>query len=148
MRLYLDVCCLNRPFDDPKQERVRLEAEAVSAIVARCRTRAWRLISSEAVVYEIAQTPDPQRRALLLALVAGAAEVVPLTAAALRSARDLQGAGLHRLDALHLALAAAGRAEVFLTTDRRILKLAGRLPQEGFPALRNPLAWLLEVAPR
>ncbi|MBE2197400.1 MAG: hypothetical protein IAE79_02240 [Anaerolinea sp.] len=27
MRVYLDVCCLNRPFDDQSQERIQLEAE-------------------------------------------------------------------------------------------------------------------------
>lgn len=28
MRIYLDNCCFNRPFDDQKQLRIRLEAEA------------------------------------------------------------------------------------------------------------------------
>jgi len=28
MRVYLDICCLKRPFDDQSQERVRLESEA------------------------------------------------------------------------------------------------------------------------
>jgi hypothetical protein len=32
--IYLDVCCLNRPFDDQTQERIRLEAEAVLHILA------------------------------------------------------------------------------------------------------------------
>jgi hypothetical protein len=27
-RIYSDVCCLNRPFDDSSQDRIRLEAEA------------------------------------------------------------------------------------------------------------------------
>jgi len=27
-RVYLDLCCLNRPFDDQTQERIRLETEA------------------------------------------------------------------------------------------------------------------------
>ena len=29
MRIYMDVCCLGRPFDDLTQGRVYLEAEAV-----------------------------------------------------------------------------------------------------------------------
>lgn len=29
MKIYLDVCCLNRPFDDQAQQRVHLEAEAL-----------------------------------------------------------------------------------------------------------------------
>lgn len=28
MKVYLDACCLNRPFDDQTQGRIRLEAEA------------------------------------------------------------------------------------------------------------------------
>lgn len=36
--IYLDVCCLNRPFDDQTQERIRLEAEAVRLILANCQT--------------------------------------------------------------------------------------------------------------
>lgn len=31
-RIYLDVCCLQRPFDDQRQTRIRLEAEAVKLI--------------------------------------------------------------------------------------------------------------------
>jgi hypothetical protein len=35
MKLYLDVSCLNRPFDDQRQPRVRTESEAVLLILAR-----------------------------------------------------------------------------------------------------------------
>lgn len=28
MRLYLDLCCFNRPYDDQTQTRIRLETEA------------------------------------------------------------------------------------------------------------------------
>lgn len=30
MKIYLDNCCLNRPFDDQSNLRVRLESEAVN----------------------------------------------------------------------------------------------------------------------
>ena len=33
MRVYLDVCCLNRPFDDLSQKRVYAEAEAVDVFL-------------------------------------------------------------------------------------------------------------------
>jgi len=33
MRVYLDVCCLNRPFDDQSQERIRVESDAVELIL-------------------------------------------------------------------------------------------------------------------
>lgn len=33
MRVYLDICCLKRPFDDQSQPRIHLEAEAVLALL-------------------------------------------------------------------------------------------------------------------
>ncbi|MDM9581860.1 MULTISPECIES: hypothetical protein [unclassified Nostoc] len=43
--IFLDVCCLNRPFDDQTQERIFLEAEAVRLILARCQSGEWQLLS-------------------------------------------------------------------------------------------------------
>jgi hypothetical protein len=34
MVLYLDVCCLKRPFDDQAQPRIRIETEAVLGLPA------------------------------------------------------------------------------------------------------------------
>lgn len=45
--IYLDVCCLNRPFDDQTQERIFLEAEAIRLILARCQSGEWQLLGSE-----------------------------------------------------------------------------------------------------
>ena len=33
MKLYLDTCCYNRPFDDQTQERIHLESEAILTIL-------------------------------------------------------------------------------------------------------------------
>lgn len=48
MRIYLDVCCINRPFDDQTEERIRMESEAVLAILTRSLSE-WTLIGSEAI---------------------------------------------------------------------------------------------------
>ena len=29
MKVYMDVCCLNRPFDNQSQDKVRFETEAI-----------------------------------------------------------------------------------------------------------------------
>ena len=34
MRIYLDCCCLQRPLDDQTQPRIKVEAEAVLAILS------------------------------------------------------------------------------------------------------------------
>lgn len=38
MKIYLNVCCLNRPFDDQTQTRIHLEAEAVLSIIQSVET--------------------------------------------------------------------------------------------------------------
>jgi len=38
MKIYLDVCCLNRPFDDQTQDRIHLEAESVMTILRHAET--------------------------------------------------------------------------------------------------------------
>ena len=58
MRIYMDVCCLGRPFDDLTQSRVYLEAEAVLSIISRCENGEWALLSSGAIDFEISQIPD------------------------------------------------------------------------------------------
>jgi hypothetical protein len=40
-KIYLDTCCLNRPFDDQTQERIRLESEAMLAILSRIEKGEW-----------------------------------------------------------------------------------------------------------
>jgi hypothetical protein len=61
-QVYLDVCCLNRPFDDQRQDRIRLEAEAVLLILEHCEAGEWQWISSVVVEEEINNTPDRERR--------------------------------------------------------------------------------------
>ena len=53
MKIYMDVCCLNRPFDDLSYERIQFESDAVLAILSRCQTGMWTLVSSEIIELEL-----------------------------------------------------------------------------------------------
>jgi len=44
MKIYLDACCLNRPFDEQSQERIRMEAEAVLIILNHLYNHEWEWI--------------------------------------------------------------------------------------------------------
>jgi len=68
MKIYLDACCLNRPFDDQRQARVRLEAEAISLILQKLHQREWEWIGSDVLLYELGQTEDIERKERLLLL--------------------------------------------------------------------------------
>jgi predicted nucleic acid-binding protein len=144
-RIYLDVCCLNRPFDDQTQERIRLEAEAVLLVLGHLRAGDWRWLTSEAVSTEIDRAPDTGRRARLRMLTGDAHEVVSIGAAEAERARELLALGFRALDALHLSCAESGGAEVFLTTDDRLLRLAARVAGDLRVRVANPLVWLGEI---
>jgi hypothetical protein len=143
--VYLGACCLNRPFDDQTQERIRLESEAVLLILTRAEAGGLRWVGSEVLEYEIAQTPDPERRGRVLLLAAAAQVTVALGPAEEARGRHLEALGFRPFDALHIACAEGGRASLLLTTDDRFLRTALRSATELRTRVENPLTWLQEV---
>jgi hypothetical protein len=111
-KVYFDVCCLNRPFDDQTQARIHLEAEAVLIIMAQCEASHWEWIGSEAVDLEISQTPDPERRRRVQLLASYARRFVPIGPPEVERAHQLEDWGFSAFDALHLACAESGEANV------------------------------------
>ena len=140
--LYLDVCCWNRPFDDQTQPRIHLEAEAVLAIIAAIQRGQCRLISSEAIDLEIDQTPDQERLERLRNSIPQTRTRVEFDNHAVTRARELEALGFPAMDALHLAAAEAAHADVFLTTDDRLLRRARRARKRLRVRVENPLIWL------
>jgi hypothetical protein len=75
----MDLCCLNRPFDDLSQDRVYLEAEAVLSIISRCEEGKWVLVSSGAIDFELLKLPDIDRLEQIQTLYSVASERIKLT---------------------------------------------------------------------
>ena len=144
-KIYLDVCCLNRPFDDQTQARIHLEAEAVLLILTRCETGDWEWIGSEVIDLEVNQTPDPERRRRVGLLASHAHRSVVVGSLEVKRAQQLEAWGISALDALHLACAESGGADVFLTTDDKLLSKSVAYSEQLTVRVENPLAWLREV---
>lgn len=143
MRVYLDVCCLNRPFDDQSRERIRLESEAVMIIFFRIHMAVLRWVSSDIVSHEVSLTREPLRRSRLAMLLLAASETMTLTDTIKERATILRGVGFRVFDALHLAMAEHAQVDVFLTTDDRLLKVARRAATDLRVPVENPLQWIL-----
>lgn len=124
MRIYLDVCAIQRPLDTPDQIRVVLEAEAVLGIISLCETGQIEVVSSDALLYEVERNPMPVRKEHARAVLSRAKSHVELSGAVENRAEQLVGSGIAPLDALHLAFAEAGGAEYFCTCDDRLLRKA------------------------
>ncbi len=127
MRLYLDICAIQRPLDDQSQPRVRLEAEAVIVLIELCEAGQLQLVGSAAHEIENAQNPYPDRRAHAADLLATAPHRALTTSEVARLAAAYEQEGMKRLDALHLASAVVAEADFFCTTDDKLLRRGRRL---------------------
>ena len=64
MRVYLDNCCYNRPFDDQVQLRVRLETEAKLAIQRHMRMGILEYVWSDMLANEVDESKFWERKVL------------------------------------------------------------------------------------
>ena len=62
MRIYLDMCCYNRPYDDQTQEGISKETEAKLLIQNMIRNSALDLVDSYMLRYECDKNPFEMRR--------------------------------------------------------------------------------------
>lgn len=62
MLIYLDNCSFNRPFDDQKQIRIRIETEAKLFIQENIVSGKFRLAWSYILEYENSVNPYPERK--------------------------------------------------------------------------------------
>lgn len=145
MKVYLDACCLNRPFDDQSQPRVRLETEAISLILGKLHKREWDWIGSEILLYEVRQNTDLDRKQRVLSFVALAHQTVETSKIVLNRAEELEDIGFDSYDAIHLASAEDAQVDVFLTTDDQLQKVADRNKNILSFIVENPVKWLEEV---
>ena len=147
MRLYLDVCSLNRPYDDQTIDRNRLEAEAVVIILGRIGAGRHSLVSSEAIDREIAACPDSEKADLIRQTLCLAEQNVVLSPSGAERFQELKALGFRPLDAYHLACAETATCDYFLTTDDKLLKRSKLYQKLVAVAVLNPLTFVTEVEP-
>ena len=144
-KIYLDNCVLNRPFDDQSQERVRLETEAIILLLSRLERKEWIWLGSQALEIEIGKTPDAEQQSRLRRVIEFVGLSIEIGEKELARANELQTLGFVGFDAIHLACAESGKADVFLTTDDRLLKLARKAAKKLHVIVDNPLDWMKEM---
>ena len=142
MRLYLDLCCFNRPFDDQGQLLVRLQTEAKLSVQESIRNGAHTLIWSAILDLENADNPDSERKTAIAEWKTLAEVDVATIEAVEQLACTLAGNGLKPMDALHIASAIEAGAGFFLTTDKQILR---RMKSEQRIQVLDPVDFIRET---
>jgi len=124
IRVYLDNCCYNRPFDDQSQIRVFLETQAKLHIQSLIGNARLELAYSYMSVFENRNNPDDDNSKIIEDFFAYAAFFVdPNQEKTIENrAEQIKNKGIKRKDAIHLACAIEAECDYFITTDDMILK--------------------------
>lgn len=125
MKVYLDNCCYNRPYDNQTQLRISLETQAKLQIQGMIMNKTLVLVTSYVLLYENSKNPHEMRRnAITKFLKENTSAYVDVNQGdEVKTLADkIIATGVKTADAYHVACAILGGAEYFLTTDDRLLK--------------------------
>lgn len=142
MKIYLDNCCFNRPFDDQSQIRVRLEAEAKFKIQEEVRLNNIQLVWSYILEYENSKNPFRERREQIYIWKKLSKQDVQESQNIIKTANNLNKKGFKKIDSLHLACAISMKCDYFLTTDDAILKKSNLVKKI---LIDDPIGFVKEV---
>lgn len=122
MLIYLDNCSFNRPFDNQKQIRIRIETEAKLYIQENIVSGIFQLAWSYVLEYENSANPYPERKQIIKNWKRYAVADTGETTDVIALAKMLQKKGVKSKDALHVACATELKCAYFITTDLILIK--------------------------
>ncbi len=125
MKIYLDNCCFNRPYDDQTQIRISLETQAKLYVQDLIKKKKLGLVTSYILWYENSQNPyETKRIAINRFMQQNSIEYIDVEKAdeIKFRAEEIMKTGVKMKDAYHVACAIYSSCDYFLTTDDRLLK--------------------------
>jgi predicted nucleic acid-binding protein len=144
VKVYFDACCLNRPFDDQSQERIKLETEAILLVLLKLESGNIQWINSEVLEYEIHRMPDKEKQQKIETFFNLGNKKVLFGKGEENRAKELKGLGFNTYDSFHIACAESGGADVFLTTDDMLIKMSKKNNDKLKVKVKNPINWIAE----
>ena len=102
LRIYLDICCFNRPFDDQSDLIVRIQTEAKLHVQEMIRQGALALVWSAVMDIENSANPDFNRKVAIADWQQLAVVDVSVSESVEEVAETLSQIGVKSMDALHV----------------------------------------------
>lgn len=121
IKIYLDNCCFNRPFDDQRHIKIRLETEAKLYVQEKIIEGQIELVWSYILDFENECNPYEERRNAIKDWKQKASFDLEENKDILKMARMLEKNGMKSKDALHVACAIAAGCDYFVTSDDQII---------------------------
>lgn len=129
MRIYLDNCCFNRPYDDQESLIIRLETEAKIMIQDKIRASELELVWSYILEFENESNPDEEVRERISKWKEIATVIQIETSIILEKSKYFLDLGLDVQDSLHVACAIVSNSDYCITTDKGILKRKSKISE-------------------
>ena len=122
IRVYLDNCCFNRPYDNQTQLKIELETKAklfIQNLVIKGRIElAW----SYMLDFENSRNTYSQKAMAIQRWQSLSAIDMDETQEILTVSSEIQSTGIKPADSLHIACAICEDCDYFISTDTRVLK--------------------------
>ena len=125
MRVYLDNCSYNRPYDDQSQMRIHLETQAKLYIQEMIKHNQIELVTSYVLDFENSNNRSIQKKTAIEKFMKENATLYVSN----KNEKDIQKiaesimeSGIKEKDAYHVACAVMAGCNYFVTTDDRLLK--------------------------
>ena len=143
-RIYFDTCCICRPYDKQIQNRIKSETAAIVQIISYFIDGEWQWIDSKVLRSEINRISDPIKLSFVKALLSSMPQTVFVSIGKTETERgaQIEALGFKEYDALHIACAESGKADVFLTTDDDVIEKAKLVRSQLHVRVKNPDVWL------
>lgn len=125
MRVYLDNCSYNRPYDDQSQMRIHLETQAKLHIQDMIRQKQIELVTSYVLEFENSNNRSIQKRMAIEKFMKDYATLYVSNKNEediAKIATLIMKTGIKEKDAYHVACAVMAECNYFVTTDDRLLK--------------------------
>ena len=121
-KLYLDMCCYNRPYDDQQQTRIHLESLAKLHIQQLLVNGELDFVWSFILDFENSKNPYEDKRKAIKAWKDLSVDYCRSSHGILAKGKAYEKMGIPPMDALHIACAVESGCEYFITTDVKLLK--------------------------
>jgi predicted nucleic acid-binding protein len=122
MKIYLDLCVYNRPFDDQRQPRIVVETVELLFLLEKAIAKEITLINSFALEYENSKSPLIDRRSKIGDVLKITSEYVGSSERLGNRAEEIERMGFMAMDALHIACAETAKSDFFITCDDLLLR--------------------------
>jgi len=143
LKIYLDNCCYNRPYDDQSQLSINLEALAKLSIQQDIRDNKVDLVTSYILVAENSANRFEVKRQDIQAFIDSQTHTFVSEASREKVnaiAKTIMCSGIKLMDACHIACAIIAGCDYFISTDKRLLKY-----HSDKIKIVNPTTYVLEM---